>query len=122
MKIELKVTKSLLYLFLSYFTVMCGLLQLLAFALYDHLLSYMSFYGHMLLFIVFYGGFWSCMAFYGLLWSYMAFYGHNIVLYGLSWQNIDLNGLVSSFLAVIDPNSFSLVFTTIEWVSLKLCL
>ena len=29
--------------------------------------------------------------------------------YGLLWQNIDLIGLVSSFLAVIDPNSFGLV-------------
>ena len=32
-----------------------------------------------------------------------------MVLYGLLWQNIDLIGLVSSFLAVIDPNSFGLV-------------
>ena len=29
-----------------------------------------------------------------------------IVLYGLSWQNIDLIGLALPFLAVIDPNSF----------------
>ena len=52
------------------------------------------------------------MAVYGLvwlLWSYMAFFGYIIVFYGLSWQNIDLIGLVSSFLAVIDPNSFVLV-------------
>ena len=49
------------------------------------------------------------MAFYGLLWPFMAFYGHIIVFYGLSWQNIDLIGLVPSFLAVIDPNSFGLV-------------
>ena len=41
--------------------------------------------------------------FYGLVWSCMAF------LWFL-WQNIDLNGLESSFLAVIDPNSFVLVF------------
>ena len=39
----------------------------------------------------------------------MAFYGHFIRLYGLSWQSIDLIGLASSFLAVIDPNSFGLV-------------
>ena len=39
----------------------------------------------------------------------MVFYGHIIVFYGRSWQNIDLIGLVSSFLAVIDPNSFGLV-------------
>ena len=49
------------------------------------------------------------MAIYGLLWSYMAFYGHITVFNGLSWQNIDLIGLVSSFLKVIDPNSFGLV-------------
>ena len=49
------------------------------------------------------------MAFYGLIWSFMVFYGHIIVFYGRSWQNIDLIGLVSSFLAVID-HSFGLVF------------
>ena len=43
---------------------------------------------------------WSCMA---LEWTFMAFYGR-------LWQNTDFNGLVSSFLAVIDPNSFGLVF------------
>ena len=37
MKIVLKVTKSLLYLFLSYFTAMCGLLQL-NMVLFDHFL------------------------------------------------------------------------------------
>ena len=31
----------------------------------------------------------------------------------LLWQNIDLIGLVLSFLAVIDPNSFDLVLS--EW-------
>ena len=45
------------------------------------------------------------MALYGLLWHFIAFYGYN----GLLWQNFDLIGLVSSFLAVIDPNSFGLV-------------
>ena len=44
---------------------------------------------------------WSCMAF---LWSCMALYGRFIIVYGLLWQNIDLIGLVSFFLAVIDPN------------------
>ena len=39
----------------------------------------------------------------------MAFYGHFIVFYGHSWQNIDLIELVSSFLAVIDPNLFGLI-------------
>ena len=33
--------------------------------------------------------------------------------YGLAWQNIDLIGLVSSFLAVIDPSSFDLVVLVI---------
>ena len=37
-----------------------------------------------------------------LFWSYMAFLC-------FLWQNIDLNGLESSFLAAIDPNSFGLV-------------
>ena len=49
------------------------------------------------------------MILHGLLLSYMALYGHFTVFYGLSWQNIDLIGLVSSFLAVIDPNIFGLV-------------
>ena len=52
---------------------------------------------------------WPFMFLYGRLWSFMAFYGHIIVFYGLSMQNIELIGLVSSFLAVIDPNSFGLV-------------
>ena len=90
MKIVLEVTKSLLHLFLA----MCGILQI-SMVLHGLLLSYMAFYGLI----------WPCMVLYGLVWFYMAFYG-------LSWQNIDLIGLVSlvsSFLAVIDPNSFGLV-------------
>ena len=39
----------------------------------------------------------------------MAIYGDFIVFYGLLWQNIDLIGLVSSFLAAINPKSFGLV-------------
>ena len=40
-----------------------------------------------------------------------------MVLYGLSLQNIDLIGLVSSFLAVIDPNSFGLVmYVHCPWI------
>ena len=42
------------------------------------------------------------MAFCGLAWP---FYGFK----GLCWQNIDLIGLVSFFLAVIYPNSSGLV-------------
>ena len=42
------------------------------------------------------------LTFNGVLWSYMA-------IYGLLWLNIDFIGLISSFLAVIDPNSFGLV-------------
>ena len=45
------------------------------------------------------------MSFYGLIWPF----GILVVFYGLSWQNIDLIGLVSFFLAVIDPNPFGLV-------------
>ena len=40
----------------------------------------------------------------------MVLYGLIMVLYVLLWQNIGLIGLESSFLAVIDPNSFVLVF------------
>ena len=46
---------------------------------------------------------WPFMVLYGLIWSYMAFYDHIDL-------NIDMIGLVSSFLAVIDPNSFGLVY------------
>ena len=51
--------------------------------------------------------FWYFMVFYGLiglLWPFVA-------IYGLLWQNIDFIGLLSSFLAVIDPNLFGLVWT-----------
>ena len=41
---------------------------------------------------------WPFMAFYGLLWPFMLLCGFDII------------GLVLSFLAVIDPNSFGLVF------------
>ena len=58
------------------------------------------------------------MAFYGLIWPFMATYV--IVFYGLSWQNIDLSGLVLSFLAVIDPNSFGLVLFKISKFDLNL--
>ena len=50
-----------------------------------------------------------CMAIYGLIWLFMVLCGRFIVFNGLLWQNIDLIGLVSFFLAVIDPNSFGLV-------------
>ena len=62
------------------------------------------------------------MAVYGLvwlLWSYMAFFGYIIVFYGLSWQNIDLIGLVSSFLAVIHSNSFGPVHYVSSFRSLR---
>ena len=52
---------------------------------------------------------WPFATLHGLVWSFMVFYGHFIVFYSLSWQNVDLIGLVLSFLAVIDPNSFGLV-------------
>ena len=56
--------------------------------------------------VALYGFLWPCTAFftlYGALWSHM-------VLYGLLWLNIDSIGLISSFLTVIDPNSFGLVY------------
>ena len=42
------------------------------------------------------------------MYSYVL-YGISWTFYGLLWQTIDLIGLVSSFLAVMDPNSFRLV-------------
>ena len=61
-------------------------------------------------FVAFCDSAWSYMA---LLWPFHGligdFYIRFIVVYGLLWQNVDLIGLVSSFLAVIDPNSFGLV-------------
>ena len=44
-----------------------------------------------------------------LAWSSMAFNGRCMVFYDLLSQNIELDGLLLSFLAVIDPNSFGLV-------------
>ena len=43
------------------------------------------------------------MALYGIVWHCMA-------LYGLKWNFMVLYGRLSSFLAVIDPNSFGLVY------------
>ena len=77
--------------------------------------------------IVLYGRMWPCMAVCGLLWSclcrlvvlYGLFNFHGLVwhFYGRLWQNVDFIGLVSSFLAVIDPNSFGLVI----FVDSRLC-
>ena len=61
--------------------------------------------------MVLYGLSLSCMAFDGLVWP---FYGLIWPLYGFLWQNIDLIGLVWSFLAVINPNSFGLVVKDFE--------
>ena len=41
---------------------------------------------------------WPCLAF-----CYLAFYG---LVWPFFWQNIDLIGLISSYLAVIDSNAF----------------
>ena len=60
-------------------------------------------------FVVFCNVAWPCKVIYSPIWPFMVLYGHIIVFYGRSWQNVDLIGLVSSFLAVIDPNSFGLV-------------
>ena len=48
-----------------------------------------------------------------LLYIFLVAYLNHIPFYGLLWQNIDLIVLGSSFLAVIDPNSFGLVLTFI---------
>ena len=55
---------------------------------------------------------WSCPAFHGIVWPY-------IVLYGLLWPFMATYrfGLVWSFLAVIDPNSFGLVFLTYKAIT-----
>ena len=50
---------------------------------------------------------WPCLTYSGLVWPFIVSYGF---FYGILWQNVDLNE--SSFLAVIDPNSFGLV-----WIS-----
>ena len=59
------------------------------------------------------------MVLYGLLWSYMAFYGLLWPFCCVLWQNIDLIGIVSYFLPVIDPNSFGLVFALYELWAVK---
>ena len=65
---------------------------------------------------------WQYVALYDLLWAFTVyvspFHGLGLPYYGLVvwrfygrlWHNIDFIGLVSSFLAVIDPNSFGLVY------------
>ena len=57
---------------------------------------------------------WPFMVLYDLVWYFIILYGLIMVLYGLFYslirQNIDLIGIESSFLVVIDPNSFGLVF------------
>ena len=45
------------------------------------------------------------------LWPCMAINGRCMGFYGLIWQNIDLEGLLSSYLVVIDPNSCGLVMS-----------
>ena len=74
----------------------------------DLLLNCMVLYDLVWHFMVLFGFSWSCMAF---LWSCLPFYG-------LLWQNIDLIGLKSSFLAVIDPNSFGQNWFLKVWVRL----
>ena len=59
---------------------------------------------------------WPFMVLHDLFWHYMVLNGLFADFYGLLWQNIDLIGLESSFLAVIDPNSFGLVFTVVSLV------
>ena len=98
MIIVLKVTKSLLHLFCRISVILRPFVAFCKIAwsckvIYSPIWPFMVLDGLLLSFIVF---LWS---FYGLLWSF----------YGLLWQNIDLLGLESSFLAVIDPNSFGLI-------------
>ena len=67
-----------------------------------------SFHGHVKPYIVvLYGLALSCMAFYGLV---CPFYGLLWPFYVLLCQNVKLIGLMSSFLAAIERNSFGLVF------------
>ena len=64
---------------------------------------------------------WVLVVLHDLIWHFMVFYGLFVVLYGLFmvlWQNIDLSGLESSFLAVIDPNSFGLVLKNCRFLSI----
>ena len=57
-----------------------------------------------------------CMALFGLVWPRMVLLLFSVALCGLVWPCVALCGLakplygrVSSFLAVLDPNSFGLV-------------
>ena len=65
---------------------------------------------------------WLYVALYGIIWPFVAlcgpiwFYCFCVFLYGLLWHSYGFqshfmvfNGRISSFLAVIDPNSFGLV-------------
>ena len=53
-------------------------------------------------FVVLYGLLLSFMAFYGIIWPVMVLLLCFVAVHGRSWQNIDLIGNVSFFLAVID--------------------
>ena len=67
---------------------------------------------------------WSCMDLNGLA-TCMILYGiswYCTVLLWFLWQNIDVSGLESSFLEVIDPNSFGLVQIESNNAKSKRCL
>ena len=56
---------------------------------------------------------WPEATYCGLVWPW-SFNGLAWLFVSLLWQNIDLIGLESSFLTVIDPNSFGLVLCNLE--------
>ena len=61
-------------------------------------------------FMAMYGLSWPCFGRFMVLDGLLGPFYCRLCVYGLLWENIDLIELVSFFLAVIDPNSFGLVF------------
>ena len=81
--IVLKMTKSLLYLILSNFRAMCGILQL-SMALYGHLWPFV-------VFMAFYDLIWSFIVIYGLLWPFICALWPFMAKYRSDWTCIDLS-------------------------------
>ena len=65
---------------------------------------------------------WLCMAVFGRVWPCMAVYGRDwpcMVFFDLVWF-LYTCGLISPFFAVIDPNSFGLVYqNTASFINLR---
>ena len=77
-----------------------------------------------------YGIIWPCMALYGPIWSYcfsrtwpcVASFDLSwpcVASFDLAWPCVVFYGRISSFLAVIDPNSFGLVLHEVSLLDLR---